>query len=156
MKVWCAKFGVAVGTNFGAGQYARARTIALVGADVVFLVIGALGVIVALAPRLWLNLFTADPAALAFGETYLMIVAPAYALFGFGQALYFASQGSGRPALPVFVGILRLTSVSAVVVAFGRPLEMIFAAVVGGMFVIGIGMLLCLRSQAWRPEQALL
>ena len=149
---------VAVGTNFGAGQYARARTIALVGAGVVFLVISALGVIVALAPGLWLNLFTADPAALAFGETYLMIVAPAYALFGFGQALYFASQGTGRPALPVLVGILRLTFVSAVgatVVAFGGPHEMIFAAVAGGMFVIGVGMLLCLRSRAWQPEQAL-
>ena len=36
----------------------------------------AIGAVVAVAPDLWLGLFTADPGALASGRTYLHIVGP--------------------------------------------------------------------------------
>ena len=72
----------AVGANFGAQQYARARRIAWSGAGASMLLVGSIGLIVALAPDLWLSRFTADLQAYAFGESYLSIAAPFYGLFG--------------------------------------------------------------------------
>lgn len=147
---------VAVGANFGAGQFARARRIAWVGAASVAALVGVIGFGVALAPSLWLDLFTADPVAYRFGETYLLIVGPAYVLFGFGQALYFASQGTGSLLLPVLVGLLRFAlaaSVGALAVGLGWPLEAVFLGVAAGMAVIGVGLTLCMWSRGWRPDR---
>lgn len=151
-----AALTVAVGTNFGAQNYARARNIAWFGASSVALVLGLLGIAIAAWPALWLNLFTADEAAYAIGARYLNVVGPAYGLFAFGQALYFASQGTGKPLLPVLVGVVRLFSVAGIgacVIVFGGPLWGIFAGVSVGMTVIGVGLALCLRSRAWAPDR---
>jgi Na+-driven multidrug efflux pump len=41
------------------------------------------------------------------GARYLRIVGPVYGLFGFGMALYFASQGAGRLLWPLAAGFVR-------------------------------------------------
>ena len=97
-----------VGTNIGAGQIQRARRAAWTGAAVAAAATGSVGLLAALKPDLWLGLFTADPSVLAIGETYMHIVAPTYALFGLGLALYFAAQGAGRLAWPLVAGFGRL------------------------------------------------
>lgn len=147
---------VAVGANFGAGQFARARRIAWTGAGAAFAVIGTIGIVAALMPTLWLGLFTADPKAYAFGVLYLTIAAPFYGFFGGGQSLYFASQGTGRMALPVLVGVTRLlivASVGALAVYFSWQINAVFIGVAVGLSVVGIGLALCMRSTAWRPER---
>src|SRR5207253_8527098 len=50
-----------VGTNVGAGNLARAERIAWVGAALAAGVTGAIGLVVALAPWLWMGLFTTEP-----------------------------------------------------------------------------------------------
>jgi putative MATE family efflux protein len=97
-----------VGTNVGAGQLARARRVAWVGAGLAAAATGSVGLLAALLPRAWLGLFSADPAVLAAGESYLRIVGPAYGLFGLGLALYFAAQGAGRLFWPLVAGFARL------------------------------------------------
>lgn len=147
---------VAVGANFGAGQFARARKIAWTGAAVTGAIISAVGIAVALRPALWLDLFTADPNAYAFGALYLAIAAPLYGLFGGGQTLYFASQGTGRMTLPVLVSVLRLlvvASLGALAVYFSWRINALFVGVAAGLVVYGVGQALCLRSLAWRPER---
>jgi Na+-driven multidrug efflux pump len=79
-----------------------------VGAAVAGLVTGSIGLTAALAPDAWLGLFTADPAVLAVGETYLRIVGPTFGLFGLGLALYFAAQGAGHLGWPLAVSFGRL------------------------------------------------
>lgn len=150
-----AALTAAVGVNVGAGQFARARRIAWTGAGVTFLVTGLIGVAVALFPDLWLDWFTADPAAYGFGVLYLGIVAPFYGLFGAGQALYFASQGTGRMLLPVGVGVVRfvvVAGIGAAALTFAWPLEIVFAGVGAGLATIGIGTALCLLGPGWRPK----
>ena len=49
-----------VGTNWGARQYRRAREIAWTGATTVAVVCGAIGLIVAFYPGLWIGLFSDD------------------------------------------------------------------------------------------------
>src|SRR5258708_23788281 len=77
-----------VGTNFGAGQIERARRVAWTGAAVAAGVTGAVGIIAALVPQLWIGLFSSDPAVIAIGSLYLRVVGPTFALFGLGLALY--------------------------------------------------------------------
>ena len=58
----------------------------------------------------------------SFGVRYLVIAGPFYGLFGAGQALYFASQGTGRLVLPVAVSVVRFVTVAALgalAVSFG-------------------------------------
>src|SRR5205814_1068177 len=102
-----------VGTNVGAGNLARAERIAWVGAALAASVTGAIGLIVALAPQLWMGLFATEPAVLAAGSTYLRIVGPFYGFFGLGLALYFASQGAGRLAWPLAAGFIRVIVAAA-------------------------------------------
>lgn len=147
---------VTVGANCGAGHFARARKIAWTGAGVSFAIIGAIGIMVALMPGLWLGLFTADPEAYEFGALYLAIAAPLYGIFGGGQTLYFASQGTGRMALPVSVAVVRLlvvASIGALAVYFSWRINALFVGVAAGLAVYGIGQALCLRSAPWRLER---
>lgn len=154
-----AALTAAVGVNVGARQYARARRIAWAGAGVTLALTGLLGVCVALMPDLWLDLFiTADPDAYAFGVRYLAIAAPFYGLFGAGQALYFASQGTGRMVWPVVVTIIRFLTVAtigALAVSLAWDIAGLFIAVAVGLTIMGAGQALCVLSPGWcagRPQ----
>jgi putative MATE family efflux protein len=97
-----------VGTNWGAGRFARARAIALTGVATVTAVCGAIGITVAIFPALWLGLFSDDPDVFRVGGLYLHIVAPLYLCFGMGLGLFFVSQGLGRGALAAAANAVRL------------------------------------------------
>jgi putative MATE family efflux protein len=93
-----------VGVNIGAGRRPRAREIAWTGGLVGAAFTGVVGLVVALHPGLWLNLFTDEADVLAPATTYLSIVAPAYGLFGLGFVISFAGQGAGHMLWP-FLGV---------------------------------------------------
>jgi putative MATE family efflux protein len=97
-----------VGTNWGAKQHARARAIAWTGAGTVAAVCGAVGLVFALFPGLWMGLFTAEDEVVRAGTLYLRIAGPAYALYGLGMAIYFAMQGVGNVVPAVLANALRL------------------------------------------------
>ncbi|MBZ4394121.1 MULTISPECIES: MATE family efflux transporter [unclassified Myxococcus] len=122
-----------VGTNAGAGQLERARRTAWVGAWLGFGVTSAIGLVVAVAPGLWLHLFSQDPAVLAPGALYLRIVAPFYGLLGLGFVLGFASQGVARVFWPVVGGTARMLIAAGLgwlaVSHFGAGLPTLFALV---------------------------
>lgn len=148
-----AALTAAVGVNFGAHQYARARRMAWAGAGVVMVLTGLIGFLAATIPSVWLNLFTADPEAYKFGLRYLVIAAPLYGVFGFGQALYFASQGTGHMALPVTVTVSRFATVAALgalVVASDWGIAWLFVTVSIGLTIMGVGQALCLLGPGWR------
>lgn len=148
-----AALTAAVGVNVGAGQFARARRFAWSGAGVSLLLTGIIGVTVAILPGLWLDLFTADPAAYAFGAGYLAIAAPFYGLFGAGQACYFASQGTGRmirPVLVTFSRFLAVTILGALAIYFAWGITALFIAVAVGLTIMGVGQALCIFGPGWR------
>ena len=143
----------AVGINVGARQYARARRIAWTGAAATLVLTGLLGLCAATLPDFWLSLFTADPDAYSYGARYLAIAAPFYGLFGAGQALYFASQGTGRMVLPVTVTIIRFLTVAAigaVAISFAWDVSALFIAVAVGLTIMGAGQALCVLGPGWR------
>jgi putative MATE family efflux protein len=143
-----------VGTNVGAGRLARAERVAWVGAGLAGAVTGAIGLTFALFPRAWMGLFTAEPAILATGATYLRIVGPAYGFFGVGLALYFASQGAGRLAWPLLAGFARLCIAAAggwlATRWLGGGPPAVFVAIAIALVAMGVMVALPIKAGAWR------
>jgi putative MATE family efflux protein len=102
-----------VGTNWGAKQYARARRIAWTGAATVACACGAVGLVVAVFPRLWMGLFSDDEAIVRAGVDYLRILGPIYGFYGLGMALFFVTQGFGSVVLTVTANAVRLLASAA-------------------------------------------
>ena len=132
---------VLVGTNIGAGNAARAKRIAWVGAAVAGAICLVIGWSFALLPLAWVGLFSADGAVLDAGTRYLHIAAPFYPLLGVSVALYFASQGAGRMVMPVLAGTARL-----VIVLLGGAAVVSLGAIFG---VIALGFALQAALMIW-------
>jgi Na+-driven multidrug efflux pump len=121
-----------VATNMGAGNPKRALRVAWLGAAIVAAITGTIGLVTAIAPALWMNLFTQDAAVREFGAAYLHIVGALYGLYGFGLALFFASQGAGRMFWPLAGSVARL-----VIVALGGWVCVhVLQTSAGGFFVV--------------------
>jgi Na+-driven multidrug efflux pump len=92
-------------------------------------------------PDTWAALFTSDPQVLASARQYLRWAGPAFAFFGLGMTLYFASQGAGKVLGPVLAASVRLAFVAvvgAVLVSAGAPVWTLFALVGAAMTVYGL------------------
>ena len=101
-----------VGAHFGAGQYARGVRIGWVSSLSAAGLAGFMGILLALFPDIWANLFTDAESVRAACRSYLQIVGPSYAFFGLGLCLYFASQGARRLLWPVMGAFSRLLVVA--------------------------------------------
>jgi len=143
-----------VGTNVGAGRHERAERIAWTGAAIAGAVTGAIGLTAAAVPGAWTRLFTADAAVASVATMYLRIVGPAYALFGVGLALYFASQGAGRLRWPVIASVVRLGLAIgggwAALALLGGALPSLFVAMALALAAYGGLTAWALRAGAWR------
>ncbi len=136
---------VLVGTNVGAGQGARAKRIAWIGSAIAASFCALIGLTTAIHPAGWIGLFSQDPAVMETGSLYLRIAAPFFFFLGLGVALYFASQGSGKVALPVLAGTARLVAV----VAGGILAVKVFGSIAALFGAIALGMLLLGGITAW-------
>jgi len=145
-----------VGMAVGAGKIARARRVAWVAAMVATLVLGLLGLLLALAPDVWTNLFTRDMRVVAAAAVYFHWAGPAYGLFGLGLCLYFSSLGAGKVGGPVLAGTLRLVVVAVggwVLATMQTPPWTIFALVAFGMAAYGLAMVVAIRATSWGTER---
>lgn len=142
-----------VGTNYGAGQRARARRVAWVGAVTAAAITEAIGLLAAVFPHAWIGLFSSDPDVLAVGAAYLRTVGPAYGFFGLGLALYFASQGAGRLLWPILAGLARLSVAGVggwvVVHALGGGLAPLFLVMALALAVFGATIAVAIARGAW-------
>jgi len=103
-----APLAAMVGTSIGAGRRDRAMRVAWTGAALAGGLTEAIGLAAAFFPGAWLSLFGSDATMTDVGTHYLHIVGPFYGFFGFGLALYFASQGAGRLGWPLRAAVLRM------------------------------------------------
>jgi putative MATE family efflux protein len=141
-----------VGMAIGAGDSARARKVAWTAAALASLLLGTLGMVVAVAPQLWTALFTQEPLVMASSAHYFLWAGPFYGFFGLGLSLYFSSLGAGRALGPVLAGTFRLLVVAvggALLAYWNSPAWMIFALVGVGMAVYGISTALFIQYTPW-------
>ncbi len=148
-----------VGANRGARAFVRARRIAWTGGLTVFVLCGLIGGTVATWPELWIGLFASQEAeAAAIARLYLQIAGPAFAFFGLGMALYFATQGTGSMLWPLLAGTVRAVVVAGMggALAFwaGAPLEVLFFCVAAGLTIFGTIIAGAVRYSArWNPDR---
>lgn len=129
-----------VGLAIGAGDVPRARRVAWTAGALGAAGLGLVGLLLSLAPELWVSIFTRDPAVKAAASLYLHIAGPAFVFFGLSLALYFASQGAGRILGPLLAGTVRLIAVAIggwLLIRAGAPSWALFALVAMGMVIMG-------------------
>jgi putative MATE family efflux protein len=146
-----------VGINVGAGDGKRARHIAFVSALIGIGITEAIGLVAAIAPMLWLTLFTHDPEVLALGVTYLTIVGPLYGLYGLGFVTSFAGQGAGRvlwPSIAVSIRLIVSAGGSWIAVStFGGTFTTL-AIIVAVSFIIYGASAAMILAGPWSPKKA--
>jgi putative MATE family efflux protein len=141
-----------VGMAMGAGLVARARRVAWTAATAAGVVVGLIGLIVAINPGLWVSLFTRDPGVTAAAASYFHWAGPAFGFFGVGVCLYFSSQGAARMLGPVLAGTIRLLLVAVGgwwLAASGAPAWTLFALVGTAMVAFGLSTVLSVRLTRW-------
>ena len=84
-----------VGTNIGAGKFARAERIAWIAAGLAAAITGCIGLFGIMLPDVWTSLFTSAPDIYILAARYLGITGCAYVFLGLGLTL--ASVPSRRP-----------------------------------------------------------
>jgi MATE family, multidrug efflux pump len=148
-----------VGANIGAGRTDRALRVAWTGSFAAAGIVGGIGLFLAVVPDFWLGVFLepSNTGALNAGRSYLRLVAPFYAFFGLGLALYFASQGAGRMMWPVISSLSRMVVALAgaliLTTYMGMGVDGIFAAIGCAMLVYGLIIALAIRHSGWRKER---
>lgn len=141
-----------VGTAIGAKQPQRARAVAWTAGLVAAGALGVIGLAVAGAPAIWSRLYTSEPRVLEAAGTYFAYAGPAYAFYGLGLALYFASQGSGQILGAVLAQSLRLAIIAIGawwLSAADAPASALFALIAGGMMAYGIASAIALQRARW-------
>lgn len=142
-----------VGAHVGAGQRARAISIAWTGVLSNAALIGLLGLIVAIWPGLWCGPLASSSQVAAACAQSLQVIGPTYVFFALGLGSYFASQGLNTLVYPVFGALLRLLIVVSALLWYSADhspqllLFLVAAAVVSyGVFVVA-----ALWLGPWRP-----
>src|SRR5215471_16543753 len=146
-----------VGTNIGAGNFARAERIAWTAAALAAGITGCIGLFGITLPDVWTSLFTKAPDIHVLAAGYLAITGVAYAFCGLGLTLASAFQAAGRPLWPI-VGI---TSRAIVVAAGGwvvvhvtsAELSGLAAVAAAGLTVYGASLAIAFRAGLWQTPQ---
>jgi putative MATE family efflux protein len=145
-----------VGVATGARDGRRARQVALTGALLGAVGLGAVGVLLAIGAPLWLRLFTADPGAIAAGAGYLSWMGPVFWAIGLGICLTFACQGAGRGAWPIAAAVARLLAAAGggwyAVHRLDLGLRGLFIAVATGVLIYALIVALPLLLTPQRPR----
>ena len=145
---------VATGTLVGAGRRSEAVRVAWMASFASAAILGAIGTVLAIWPGLWSGLFTNDPQIAGASAAYLSRVGPAYAAFGLGLCLYFASQGLATLVIPVAGAFLRVILIGGGfwVLAQMDSLDPVAGlwVVVGAMLTYGGSVALGLAAGPWR------
>jgi Na+-driven multidrug efflux pump len=141
-----------VGMAIGAGLVTRARLVAWTAGATAGLIIGLVGLVVAIRPALWVSLFTRDAGVTAAANSYFAWAGPMFGFFGIGASLYFASQGAAKVIGPVLASTLRLLMVGIGgwwLASSDAPAWTLFARVGAAMVVYGLGTAAAIALTRW-------
>ena len=113
-----------VGQNVGAGSVDRASTATQFAAKWMFVILGALGVLIFLFPRPIAAVFTNDPAVVGIAADFLRYVALTFGFIGVMRAYTGAFRGSGHTLMAAvvavsFLGFIRLPVAAVLAHGFG-------------------------------------
>ena len=94
-----------VGQNLGAGKPERAEKAVLFAGWVNMILLGIIGLILAIFPSTFIGIFIEDPFVLKSGVECLRIVSMGYIAYGFGMVLTNSFNGAGDTSTPLKINI---------------------------------------------------
>ncbi len=144
-----------VGLAIGAGDVPRARRVAWTAGAMGAAGLGAVGLVLSVAPDLWVTIFTRDAGVRTAAALYLHFVGPVFAFFGLSLTLYFASQGAGRVLGPLLAGTARMAVIAVgggFLVANAAPSWSLFLLVAAGMTIMGLATAASVALTPWGPQ----
>ncbi|MES2717679.1 MAG: MATE family efflux transporter [Pseudomonadota bacterium] len=97
-----------VGRAVGGGDWPRARRTAWLGGAMALACTALIGLLVALLPLQFAQLFSADAEVVAMAARALRYTGLSFGAFGLGMAMYFAAMGAQRMGAAVLAGFARL------------------------------------------------
>ncbi len=141
-----------VGAYVGAGQRARAISIAWRGVLINFALIGCVGLLFSLFPEAWCGLVGSDPTVVEHCGQSLRVIAPTYAFFALGLGCYFGSQGLNTLQFPVIGALLRLLIVATGLywVTEATSVNVVIYLVAFAVVVYGLFVAVALKLGPWR------
>jgi putative MATE family efflux protein len=147
-----------VGTNIGAGRWARAGRIVWTGAALAAGMTGAVGLLAVTRPSGWVSLFSATPGVHQAAASYLAIVGLAYPFLGLGFALSTSFQAAAKPLWPLVANLGRTAVVigggAVVVHATDTGLVGLAAVAAAGLLVYGATVTIAFRAGAWTSRRS--
>jgi putative MATE family efflux protein len=153
-------FGIAsvpmIGMAIGGGKVARARRVAWTAGSLAFAAVGVIGVIIAVFPDLWVNIFTRNGDVQLASRQYLSTAAPFYAFIGLASSMYFSSQGAAKMIGPVLAQTARLIFIALgglSLSAYGATAQGFFALAAASMVVLGSLSCLSVILTRWEPKR---
>jgi putative MATE family efflux protein len=154
-------FGIAsvpmIGMAIGGGNVARARRVAWTAGLFSFIAVGAIGVVIAIFPDLWVNIFTRSEDVQLASRQYLSTAAPCYAFIGLASSMYFSSQGAAKMAGPVFAQTARLIFIALGgwwLSAKGATAQNFFVLAASSMVMFGTLSCASVVLTRWGPKRA--
>ena len=145
-----------VGMAIGSGNVRRAREVAWTGGGLAAVLVGAIGILFAFEPSLWVRFYTDDQAVAEVASTYLVWAGPCYVMFGGGICLYFAAMGSGKLLAPMLASSIRLITVAIGGWWIGEianpPYWVIFAVISASMCFYGVAIALAIWFSDWSSK----
>ena len=143
-----------VGTNMGAKNIERSEHIGFLGGIFAGALSGFIGLVLALTPDLWINLFASDEATYLVTKQYIQIVGICYLFQGLGLSIYFASQGASAMKWPIVATVVRFIVAAlggwVTINYFSLGLNGIFYSAAAGMTLFGLIIVISLKLGAWR------
>jgi putative MATE family efflux protein len=153
-------FGIAsvpmIGMAIGAGKVARARRVAWTAGSISFAALGAIAIVIAIFPHLWVNIFTSDQGVLEASRQYLSLAAPCYAFLGLASSMYFSSQGAAKMIGPVLAQTARLVFITLGgywLLAHGGTAQGFFVLAATSMMLLGVLSCGSVVLTRWGPKR---
>lgn len=113
-----------VGMFYGAKRYEQVKDISWYGIRLGIVLTSAVGLVFFVTPRLWLMIFTGDPALLSLGISYLRIDVLTFPLMSNSMIISRIMQGLGMGTPGFFINFIRILLVAV-------PLAYLFVFVMG-------------------------
>ena len=141
-----------VGAYVGAGQRDRAVSIAWRGVLINAVLVGCVGLLLALFPGTWCGLVGSDAHVIEHCSQSLRVVAPTYVFFALGLGCYFGSQGLNTLGYPVIGALLRLLVVTTGLfwVTSATSINTVLYLVAAAVVVYGAFVTIALKLGPWR------
>ena len=155
----CIGFGLAaataVGQNLGAGSKERAVASGNVATTYGVVLTGTVGIAFLLIPELLMSVFTADPAVIEAGTSYLRIVAAAQIFMALEIVLMMAMEGAGYSLVPWIPGSILTVLRLPLAPILSRPLGLagIWWTISSTAIARGLAVVWIWRRGRWLEQQ---